>query len=95
VIPDWEPSPSSYALAVEQLEHLRRHLASLGMEGDEVVDLWTAVITGLTDQQISNDPGGDRWSRLVDMAVDLFFDQFGIDDADTDPNQHTEPGAHR
>ena len=25
-------------------------------------------ITGLTDQQISNDPGGDRWSRLLDEA---------------------------
>lgn len=95
VIPGWEPSPASYALAVEQLGRLRRHLASLGMQGDEVVDLWTAVITGLTDQQISNDPGGDRWSRLVDRAVDLFFDQFGIDDAGTDPDQHTEPGAHR
>ena len=28
------------------------------------------VLTGLATQQSSNDPGGDRWSRLVDTAVD-------------------------
>ena len=42
------------------------------------VDLWTAIITGLTDQQISNDPGGDRWARLLDEAVDLLVDHVGM-----------------
>lgn len=80
VVPEWEPSPESYAIAVEQLEHLRRALASVGVEDDEAVDLWTAIVTGLVDQQISNDPGGDRWTRLVDVAADMFFDHFRIDD---------------
>ena len=31
------------------------------------------VTTGLVDQQISNDPGGTRWKRLIDDAVDMFF----------------------
>ena len=75
VIPGWEPSPESYALAVARVDELRVTLASVGIEGDEAVDLWTALLTGITDQQISNDPGGDRWSRLVPWAVDLFFDQ--------------------
>lgn len=79
VIPDWEPSPETYALAVEQIENLRTDLASLGIVDPEAIDLWTAVFTGLTDQQISNDPGGDRWIRLVDRAVDMFFDHVGID----------------
>jgi hypothetical protein len=39
----------------------------------EAVDLWTAIGTGLTDQQISNDPGGDRWIKLSDEAQDMFF----------------------
>jgi AcrR family transcriptional regulator len=82
VIPDWEPTPESYELAVAQLDDLRRTLASLGVDGDEAVDLFTALVTGLTDQQISNDPGGDRWSRLTDRAVDMFFDHFRIDDPD-------------
>jgi hypothetical protein len=81
VIPGWEPTPASYKLAVARLDGVRRMLASLGIRRDEAVDLWTALVTGLTDQQISNDPGGDRWSRLIDLAVDMFFDHFGIDDS--------------
>jgi hypothetical protein len=30
-------------------------------------------MTGLVDQQISNDPGGDRWIRLIDDAVVMFL----------------------
>lgn len=86
VIPGWEPTPETYALAVERLHELRRALASIGIDGDEAVDLFTALFTGLTDQQISNDPGGDRWIRLIDRAVDMFFDHFGIDG----PNRPTE-----
>ncbi len=68
-IPDFVPSEESYAVAVDALEALANHLADIGVTGDESVDLWTAVLTGLTDQQISNDPGGDRWERIVDRAV--------------------------
>ena len=68
-IPDFVPSEESYAVAVDALQELTEQLAALGVAGDEAVDLWTAVLTGLTDQQISNDPGGDRWGRIVDRAV--------------------------
>ena len=79
VVPQWEPAPETFALAVQRIDELRRTFASIGIDTDEAVDLWTALITGLTDQQISNDPGGDRWIRLVDTAVDMFFDHVGID----------------
>ena len=36
------------------------------------------MLTGLTSQQISNDPGGDRWSGLVDESVDMFLDHLGV-----------------
>ena len=36
-------------------------------------DLWTAVLAGLLAQQLSNDPGGDRWSVLLDRAVDMLI----------------------
>ena len=39
-----------------------------------------AMMTGLADQQISNDPGGDRWSLLVDRAVGMLL---------TDSSKHT------
>lgn len=73
VIPGWEPSPASYALAIEQLESLRIALHQIGIDRPEAVDLWTALLTGLTSQQLSNDPGGDRWARLVDEASDMFL----------------------
>ncbi len=64
------PSSESYAVAVSVYEQMREQLATVGVRDDAAMDLWTAVLTGLADQQISNDPGGDRWTRLVDRAVD-------------------------
>ncbi len=71
-IPGFEPSAESYALAVAQLEVGRRLLVENGFDDDRLLDLWTALLSGLTAQQIANDPGGDRWGRLVDAAVDMF-----------------------
>jgi AcrR family transcriptional regulator len=75
-IPGFEPSPESYALAIEFLERSRRAFADAGLD-DAALDLWTALTTGLTSQQISNDPGGDRWARRVDEVVDMFLDHVG------------------
>jgi AcrR family transcriptional regulator len=74
-IPDFTPSEESYAVAVEVYEKMRRSLAAIGVHDQETLDLWTAVLTGLTDQQISNDPGGTRWTGLVDRAVDMLMAQ--------------------
>ena len=72
-IPDFVPSPESYTVALEAYDAMRTHLGSFGVTDPEAVDLWTAMLTGLTDQQISNDPGGDRWERIVDRAVDMLL----------------------
>jgi AcrR family transcriptional regulator len=72
-IPGFEPSAESYAPSVDGLEATRRELAGAGGTDPRDLDLYTALITGLVDQQISNDPGGDRWSRLLDQALDMFF----------------------
>lgn len=77
-IPGFEPSPESYALAVAVLMRLGQALAGVGVTDPRHLDLWTAVMTGLTDQQISNDPGGDRWAGLLDEAVDLLLDHAGV-----------------
>lgn len=77
-IPGFEPSPESYALAVEVLRRFERQVFAAGVTDPKHVDLWTAVLTGLCDQQISNDPGGDRWGRLLDEVVDLFCDHAGV-----------------
>ena len=73
IIPGFVPSEASYALATETLDRLRRLLAELGMDRPEAVDLCTALLTGMGTQQVSNDPGGQRWDRLLDDAVDMFL----------------------
>jgi AcrR family transcriptional regulator len=73
-IPDFEPSPESYALAVQVTEEMRARFAAAGLSDTAQFDLWTALVAGLAAQQTSNDPGGDRWLRLVDQAADMYAD---------------------
>lgn len=73
VIPGFEPSAESYALSEDVYARGVEILARAGLTEPGDVDLWTAVLSGLATQQVSNDPGGDRWVRLVDRAVDLLL----------------------
>jgi len=73
LLPGFTPSPESYASAVRALELTRARLVRNGVRDPAHHDIWTALLTGLVDQQIANDPGGDRWSRLVDEVVAMFL----------------------
>ena len=73
-IPGFEPSPESFKISADNLAEVRELLARCGVSDPEMLDLFTALGTGLTDQQLSNDPGGDRWIRLIDEAVEMFYD---------------------
>jgi len=77
-LPGFVPSDESYSLAIALIDRLRDRLAGVGVDDPRHVDLWTSITTGLSDQQISNDPGGDRWARVVDEAVDMFCDHVGV-----------------
>lgn len=72
-IAGWHPSPRAYATAVANFEEMRGYLGSVGITDAASVDLWTAITSGLASQQVANDPGGDRWLRLVDDAVDMYL----------------------
>jgi AcrR family transcriptional regulator len=72
-IPGFEPSPASYALAVEALDRVVRALAEVGVDDPTMVDLFTAVSGGLASQQNANEPGGDRWVRLADEAAEMLL----------------------
>ena len=69
-LPGFEPSAASYALATSAVTQLAEALQEAGAGDQRSLDLYTALLTGLASQQISNDPGGDRWRCLVDDAVD-------------------------
>jgi AcrR family transcriptional regulator len=72
-IPGFEPSAESYAPAVRALEGSRQRLALNGVTDPRHLDMWTALTTGLVSQQVSNDPGGDRWTRLIEEFVAIFL----------------------
>lgn len=78
MIPGFVPSPASYAPAVEVVERGRARLAHFGVTGSGQFDLFTALIGGLVNAQQANDLGGDRWSRLLDEAMDMFADHVGL-----------------
>lgn len=77
-VPGFEPSPEAYALAVANLEYSRSALTDVGVDDPRHHDLWTSVIAGLAAQQLSNDPGGDRWLGLTAEAVSMFCDHVGL-----------------
>jgi AcrR family transcriptional regulator len=77
-IPGFAPSAESYAPAVEVLGRSRRLAARAGVTKESDFDLYVALIGGLVDAQLANDPGGNRWERLLDSAVDMFADHVGI-----------------
>ena len=71
-LPGFEPSPQSYAPAVQALTNAQGWLIRNGITEARHLDLWTALVTGLVDQQISNDPGGRRWTRLIEESMTMF-----------------------
>jgi AcrR family transcriptional regulator len=77
-IAGFEPSPTAYAPAVRVLEGVRAVMADLGVTRGEDIDLYVALIGGLIDAQQANDPGGNRWGRLLDRAMDMFADDTGL-----------------
>ncbi len=81
-IPGFEPTPESYAPAVRVLDHGRQLFGALGLSDGADYDIWIALIGGLINQQVANDPGGERWSAMLDRAVEIWADGVGLP---TDP----------
>ncbi|GAA5160092.1 TetR/AcrR family transcriptional regulator [Ornithinimicrobium tianjinense] len=72
VIPGFTPSPEAYAASVQVVERVREAFEQIGITDPAALDLWTALMSGLVTQQVSNEPGGERWRRLLDDAVEMF-----------------------
>jgi AcrR family transcriptional regulator len=77
-IPGFEPSAESYAPAVRVLELGKQIFRDVGLTDPSDFDIFTAIIAGLINQQIANDPGGTRWSALLDRTIDLWADGLGL-----------------
>lgn len=73
-IPGFEPTEESFALALEAMDVVRTWIDRVGLGGPEALDLYLAINAGLAAQQNANEPGGDRWTRLVDPAAAMFVE---------------------
>ena len=73
-IPGFEPSAPSYQHAQAVLGRAVELLQAAGLESEGDVDCFVAMVAGLVDAQISNDPGGDRWIRHLDRLTDMYLD---------------------
>ncbi|MGP8205211.1 MAG: TetR/AcrR family transcriptional regulator [Acidimicrobiales bacterium] len=73
-LPGFTPSPETYALAEEVLGQLVKLLHDAGVTHQGDIDCVVAITAGLMEAQMSNDPGGNRWTRHLNRLVDLYID---------------------
>jgi AcrR family transcriptional regulator len=90
-LPGFEPTSESYAPAVRALAGAADLLALNGVTEPQHLDLWTALLTGLVSQQVSNDPEGGRWARLIDESISMFLAHCSASSASNKP----KPGPTR
>jgi hypothetical protein len=36
--------------------------------------MYTALTSGIVNQQMANDPGGTRWTKLTDELMDMYIE---------------------
>jgi AcrR family transcriptional regulator len=73
-IPGFTPSPESYALAEEVLGRAVKVMREAGVTQQGDIDCIVAMVAGLIEAQMANDPGGTRWTRHLNRLVDLYVD---------------------
>jgi AcrR family transcriptional regulator len=78
VVPGFRPSPAAYAPSLAVMEQLVALLHRLGLDDPDDRDIFTALVGAMVEQQLANDPGGDRWRRLLPRAIDMYADHTGL-----------------
>ena len=74
VIPGFEPSAESYAIAEEVLGRVVAVVNAAGVVDPGDIDCLVAMTAGLIEAQLSNEPGGDRWLRHLNRMTDVLVD---------------------
>ncbi len=77
-IPGFTPSEQAFAPSVRVVGRAVALLAELGVTDRGDVEVWFALVGGLIDQQLANDPGGDSRRLLLDRAADMWADGVGL-----------------
>lgn len=74
VVPGFEPSVESYAMAQEALGRVVDAIRAAGVTDPGDIDCLVAMTAGLIEAQLSNEPGGDRWLRHLNRMTDVLVD---------------------
>lgn len=87
-VPGFAPSPETFAESEREVAEARAVFAEavrLGQlrpeaDSDEALRLWTVVLSGLTSQQMANEPGvpfaAGRFTGLTDAAIEMFLSAY-------------------
>jgi AcrR family transcriptional regulator len=73
-VPGFTPSPAAYLFAEEVLGQVYKVINEAGITKQGDIDCTVAMVAGLMEAQLSNDPGGNRWIRHLNRLVDLYVD---------------------
>jgi AcrR family transcriptional regulator len=72
-VPGFRPSPESRELVFAFREIGRQRLTAVGVHDMPTADIFTGIVAGFTNQQVFNDPNGDRWLRQTRRVVEMFL----------------------
>jgi hypothetical protein len=72
-VPGFTPSDEAMALSQAAYDAMRGALADFGVSRQVDVDLIDSMLLGLAGNQVANDPGGRRYVKLADEAVELLL----------------------
>jgi AcrR family transcriptional regulator len=74
-IPGYKPSPEAHQVTLDLLAVGHERMLAIGVFDLDTADIFTGLAAGFAHQQVFNDPGGDRWFRLVRPAIEMFLSE--------------------
>jgi AcrR family transcriptional regulator len=83
-IPGFKPSAESRELLSAFHEIGWQRLVAVGIDDIPTADIFTGIVSGFTNQQVFNDPDGDRWLRHTRRVVEMYL-------ADVDQRSPSKP----
>ena len=75
---DFTPSTEAFRSSLKCYAIMRSVLSEVGIHRQPDLDLYTALVGGLVNQQLANDPHGDRWQTLLPRTLTLLADDLKL-----------------
>ncbi len=72
-LPGFKPSPASRELVIAFRDIGAERLNAVGVYDMPTADIFTGIVAGFTNQQVFNDPNGDRWLRQTRRVMEMYL----------------------